>query len=490
MSPVPIDLPKVSLGRRSRRLIKTGFAFTRHLLPVRARKALRRPLPETATPRAIRMAFDDLGATYLKLGQFVAAASAMVGESVAAEFRNCLDAAPAAALAKVRASVESDLGRPLSELFARFEPTPMAAASMAVVHRAVLHDGTPVAVKVLRPGIENVVATDLGTMEPMFRFLARQGIIAAAGLLQFVGGLRAQIAEELDLRNEARAMARFRDLFKEAGLNLLVVPEVMPELCGRRVLTMELLDGAPADDLAKIGEFGIDPRPVVEQLLRSWYIGVVRDGVFHGDIHAGNLLMLPEGRLGVIDWGIVARLDADTHHAYRRIVEACLGDESAWLDVTHHFLRFGAGLSESVLSPEQIAPLLRSQIEPMLTRPLGEVGMVMFQPPPAGGAGGEDSQDGTVVPVDDPFGDPFGFNEAPPQNRRERRERRSRARRAARRMLDQGPIDTEFNLANLLTIKQIVYLETYGKLYLPDVALLSDREFLRTLLGAEASSNP
>lgn len=482
VSPTPIDLPEVTLWRRSGRLVRTASAFARHVTPVRLRRALRRPIPETATPRAIRAAFDDLGSTYLKLGQFVAASGALVGESVAAEFRDCLDSAPAVAFTKVREVVETELGRPWTELFASFEPSPMAAASIAVVHRAVLHDGTPVAVKVLRPGIEDTVATDLGTMEPMFRFLARQGIAAAAGLLQFVGGLRAQIAEELDLRNEARAMSRFRELFKEAGLDLLVVPEVVPALSSRRVLTMELLDGAPADDLARIGEYGIDPRPVIEQLLRSWYLGVVRDGVFHGDIHAGNLLMLPEGRLGVLDWGIVARLDADTHRAYRRIVEACLGDESAWLDVTDHFLRFGAGLSDTVLDPEQVAPLLRAQIEPMLTRPLGEVGMVMFQPPQARGAEGDGP--GAEVPVDDPFGDPFGLNEGPPQNLRERRARRRRAKQAARRILDQGPIDTEFNLANLLTIKQIVYLENYGKLYLPDVALLSDREFLQTLLGS------
>jgi aarF domain-containing kinase len=479
--PQPIDLPEVTVRHRARRVARTTAVFGRRLGPVRLRKALRRPQADNATILGIREAFDDLGATYLKLGQFVAASAALVGEDVAAEFRSCLDSAPAVPYVKVKETVEAELGKALDEVFETFDALPMAAASIAVVHRAVLKDGTPVAVKVLRYGIEEVVATDLDTMEPMFRFLARQGMAVAAGLVQFVGGLRAQIAEELDLRNEAQAMSRFRELFKEAGLDLLVVPEVFNYLSTRRVLVMELLDGAPADDLERIRDFGIDPRPVMEQLLRSWYLGVVRDGVFHGDIHAGNLLMLPEGRLGVIDWGIVARLDPDTHHAYRRIVEACLGDESAWLDVTHHFLRFGAGLQETVLTPEEIAPILRSQIEPMLTRPLGEVGMVLFQPPAAtanGQAGGT-----AAVPVDDPFGDPFGFNEGPPKNLRERLVRRARVRRAARRLFAEGSIDTEFNLANLLTIKQIVYLEHYGKLYLPDVSLMSDEEFLRTLLG-------
>ncbi|HET6795325.1 MAG TPA: AarF/ABC1/UbiB kinase family protein [Acidimicrobiales bacterium] len=474
----PIELPTVTVAHRAGRLARTAAAFGRHLAPVRARKTLRRPLPETATMRGVKLAFDDLGATYLKLGQFVAASAALVGEEVAAEFRGCLDAGPPVPFTAVRRAVESELGRPLEEVFDSFEETPVAAASISVVHRAVLRDGQAVAVKVLRPGIEEVVATDLDTMEPMFRFLARQGMGMAAGLLQFVSGLRAQIAEELDLRNEARAMERFRQLFAEAELDLLVVPHVVAAASGRRVLTMELLEGVAVDDLDRIGELGIDPRPVIEQLLRSWYLGVVRDGVFHGDIHAGNLMMLRDGRIGVLDWGIVARLDADTHNAYRRIVEACLGDESAWLDVTNHFLRLGAGMGETVLSPEEIAPILRSQIEPMLTRPLGEVGMVMFQPPQGGADSGLPE-----VPVDDPFGDPFGFNEGPPKNMRERWRRRARVKKAARRLLDGSPIDTEFNLANLLTIKQIIYLEHYGKLYLPEVSLLSDELFLRRLLG-------
>src|SRR6185295_5676077 len=138
----------------------------------------------------------------------------VVGAGVAEEFRGTLDKGPGVRFREVRRIIEEDTGKTLEDAFASFERKSFAAASMAVVHRATLHNGERVAVKVLRPGLGQVVAADLGIMEPFFIALARLGSDPAFQLVSYLVGLKAQIGEELDLRNEAQAMAHFKGLFE------------------------------------------------------------------------------------------------------------------------------------------------------------------------------------------------------------------------------------------------------------------------------------
>src|SRR5439155_4124353 len=142
-----------------------------------------------------------------------------------------------------------------------------------------------------------------------------------------------------------RALAWFRDAVATMGLHLVRVPEVVPALSGRRVLTMEFLDGHAIDDLERLVVGTHDLRPAVIQTLQAWFAATLAHGVFHGDIHAGNLLVLEDGSIGVVDWGIVGRLDADTHRFFRRLIEGSLGNEEAWLDVRSHLLSvYGNGI--------------------------------------------------------------------------------------------------------------------------------------------------
>ena len=408
----------------------------------------------------------------MKFGQFIASAPAAVGEDVAKEFRSCLDTGPPVAFTDVRAIIEHDIGRPLRDIFARFEETPFAAASMSVVFDAQLHDGRRVAVKVLRPGIGRIVAADLAILQPLVRFLARQGSDTASTLLNYLIGLQEQIREELDLRNEAEAMGQFAAAFKAADLPLLVVPDVYHELTSRRVLTMEFLDGVPIDDLTQIAALERDPRPLVVELLHAWLVTGVRFGAFHADIHAGNLLLLADGRLGVIDWGIVARLDADMHLLFRRLVEAGLGIESAWGDIVAHVLRVqGSSLRDGLgLSDAQVAQLVRAMLEPVLTRPVGEGSMaVLFG-----------SSDELIR---------LATGETPPRRTaRDRFNIWSKARRSNRIAIELGVGETNFRRANFLAAKQLIYLERYWKIYLADEAILGDHAFLERLLASSEAN--
>ncbi len=456
------------LRRRGAGILATAV---RTLAPPLARRAIRRPDVPQAFARPLRELFESLGVTFVKFGQLVASSPGVFGDEVANEFRSCLDTGPAVPLETVRTTVETALGRPLDEAFARFDGDPIGRASMAVVHRATLRDGRDVAVKVLRPGIETTVATDLRLMGPLLDVLAfRVGIPEAGQLVRMLDGFREQLTEEIDLRNEARAMHHHRELARALRLDRIVVPEPYPELSGQRVLTMDFLDGVPIDDRAGIAALGLDPRPLLEELVRAWFITALRDGTFHADAHAGNILMLRDGRVGVVDWGIVGRLDARTWRFLRRTVEGALGDESAWADVADEFLAsYGPALIAGLgLDRDGLARFSRSIVEPMLTRPFGEVSLGKFLA----------AWQGNVAAAE---GRP---TERPTWRRILARLRHQRALHVG--VAQHGGRGTAFDRGTFLLAKQLLYFERYGKMFLSDTSLLADRAFFEQLLRAPA----
>jgi len=368
----------------------------------------------------------------------------------------------------VRHIIEDELGMTVEEAYASFDPEPIGRASIAVVHRATTHDGRDVAVKVLRPGVERRVAIDLDLLQPLLDFVVRQtGEQSAGSRLQMFDGFRAQMGEELDLRNEARAMAHYRYLLELVDLPLIHVPEPFFDLSSSRVLTMEFVNGVPIDDLASIADFDYDPRPVVHQVVQGFLLTAIKWGNFHGDIHAGNLLLMPDGRVGVIDWGIVGRLDAETHHFFRRLIGAALGDETAWTDIAEHIQRvYGPVIKEGPgLDDDQIVGFVRSMMEPVLTRPFGEVSLADLMMAPqqqVQRARGIEAQDRSFRTIFKRFG--------------EQRALRAKAE-------DYGGYDSDFDRGTFLLSKQLMYFERYGKLYPTDVSLFEDREFFSVLLA-------
>jgi predicted unusual protein kinase regulating ubiquinone biosynthesis (AarF/ABC1/UbiB family) len=438
--------------------------------PLTARQLFRMtkgPIDTSKLARPLRLAFEEVGGTFVKFGQIIASSPGLFGEELSDEFRSCLDTGPTVAYVEVRRVIEDELGVKLDDIFASFDVTPIGQASIAVVHRATLHDGTVVAVKILRPGIEHLVATDLDLMEPLFEILVRQtGAQIAGATLQQLDGLRIQIGEELDLRNEARALTHFRALTEKSGLDLIAVPRAYPEFSSRNVLTMEFLDGIAIDDFAMVAELGLDPAPLIDQLIRGFFTMTVRWGTFHGDVHAGNLLLLRDGRIGVIDWGIVGRLDEATHRFFVKLLSAVLGDESAWDDVTQHILaNYGPSIREAMgMNDDQLSAFMRMMIEPILLRPFGEVSFAEMMTM-------------TQVQVAEANGVSF-------QNRslRELVRRLRLQRRIHRLAVEGGGLMTDFDRGNFLLGKQLMYFERYGRLYLSDRAILSDRVFLEALL--------
>lgn len=443
--------PVTALARRASRV--TGLAGT-HLGLSLVRKASGATVTAAEVAAPLRRVCDRSGATFLKFGQIVASSPSLFGEAMAAEFRSCLDTGPRVGFERVVAEIERGLARPWHNVFAHLDPEPLGRASLAVVHRGRLHDGREVAVKVLRPGIEAKVAADLTLMRRLFGALRPAvGAELVAVLVEVLSGLRGQLQEELDLRNEARVMAYFRALPESERLPLVVVPEPYPEASGRRVLSMEFLDGVPIDDMVAIGALGRDPKPLVEQVIKAWFITALRGGVFHGDVHAGNILLLRDGRVGVIDWGIVGRLSPDSHFLLRRFIAAALGEEEAWDDIVDHLMSQLGSLGVQLdVGEAALRAMLREQVATVVTRPFGEFSLAEM-----------------VMGIQrgmDPASAPAG------------------AREHIGRLRGIGPAAGVVDRGMLLLAKQLAYFERYGKLYLGDVPVLQDREFFASVLAA------
>ena len=271
--------------------------------------------------RRLRGAFEALGPTYIKLGQILSSGEGIFPAELVEEFRLLRDRVPAEPFGVVRTTIEEDLDAPLEAIFAEFDPTPVAAASIAQVFFARLHDGAPVAVKVQRSNVATLVRRDLAAMAWITPHLVGRIPVAALANPPALVELFAQtIVEELDFRVEAANMLDVGRVLAETGQRALVVPRPHPELVTRRVLVMERLSGYRWDDAEGMHRAGIDTEAVVRAALVSFLEGAMLYGVFHGDLHGGNLFVQDDGRVALLDFGITGRLDEQKRLAFLRLL--------------------------------------------------------------------------------------------------------------------------------------------------------------------------
>ena len=222
----------------------------------------------------------------------------------------------------MRATIEDDLGRPLDTVFAEFDEVPLAAASIAQVHAATLLTGERVVVKVQRPAVDRARARrprgDGVARRP--QLVGRIPVAALANPPALVELFADTIVEELDFRIEAANMIDVAKMLHDLGQAGYVVPRPHPSLVTRRVLVMERLDGFKFDDVAGMRAAGVDTEGVVRTAMVALMEGAMIAGIFHGDLHGGNLFVLPDGRTALLDYGIVGRLSDDRRRAFLRLM--------------------------------------------------------------------------------------------------------------------------------------------------------------------------
>jgi predicted unusual protein kinase regulating ubiquinone biosynthesis (AarF/ABC1/UbiB family) len=294
----------LATSRTVRRLLVTAWVGVRALAGSLWARLRGRP---HETPVLLRTAFEDLGPTYIKLGQLIASSQGLFPERYCAEFRKCLDRVRPFAYADVQHILRAELGRDPDEVFASIEREPLASASIAQVHAARLLDGQEVVIKVQRPNIAGIVEADLRILRLAARAMALSPRGELANPVGIVEDFEANIREELDFRREAENMAEFNRIMAEHGQTQVVAPRVVSELTTGRVLVMERFFGHRVDDVEKLRASNVDGEEKLLAGMRAWFQCMILHGFFHGDVHAGNLMALADGRIGFLDFGIVGR---------------------------------------------------------------------------------------------------------------------------------------------------------------------------------------
>ncbi len=274
--------------------------------------------------RRLRKAFAALGPTYIKMGQIISSGEGIFPPELVSEFRQLRDRVPPEPFSSVRRTLEQELGASLESVFAWIDETAIAAASIAQVHAARLHTGEEVVVKVQRPQVASLVRRDLRAMSWFAPHLVgRIPIAALANPPALVELFAETIVEELDFRLEAENMLDIARVLRATNQQgAMVVPRPHPRLVTRRMLVMERVSGFGWDDAIGMREAGIDTEAVIRAGMVAFLEGVMLHGVFHGDLHGGNLMVLADGRVALLDHGITGRLTEPKRLAFLRLMLA------------------------------------------------------------------------------------------------------------------------------------------------------------------------
>ncbi len=314
---------------------------------VRSRKLFRRSIPDIARLTAaerMRLALEELGPTFVKLGQILSTRPDVVPHAFIREFEKLQDKVPSFSFEEVLTQITSELGGPVEQFYAEIDPIPLAAASIAQVHRARLNTGEDVVVKVRRPGIVAVVESDISALLALAGLAERH--VSGSEIYNPVGIVREfarTIRREMDFSREGHTIEKFRDNFR--GTPWMYFPRVYWGQTSRGILTMEFVAGVKVSDQEKLSVQGLDAKLIARRGADSFLEMVLNHGFFHGDLHPGNLLILPDNVICMLDYGIVGRLDENLTTFLTDILSAIVNRD---MDEVVSLLLFAGDISDSL----------------------------------------------------------------------------------------------------------------------------------------------
>jgi predicted unusual protein kinase regulating ubiquinone biosynthesis (AarF/ABC1/UbiB family) len=268
------------------------------------------------TAKEVRELFESLGVTYIKFGQLIASSPSIFPKDYVDEFQTCLDQTAAVPFYQIREIVEADLGRPLSQIYSSFDYKPLASASIAQVHAATLISGEDVVVKVQKPGVETIVTTDMNAVFLMTRVME---IIVPKMDKDSISGLVSELyqamIDECDFEKEANNLIEFDAFLTRTENPYVIVPKPYPKATSKRVLTMERFYGVALTSSNALKQCKSDPAASLFNALNTWFASLEQCAFFHADLHSGNILLLDDGRVGFIDFGMVGRMPSSSWQA-------------------------------------------------------------------------------------------------------------------------------------------------------------------------------
>ncbi|MGP8337311.1 MAG: ABC1 kinase family protein [Methanosarcinaceae archaeon] len=313
-------------------------------------------------PERARKVLEELGPTYIKFGQILSVRQDLIPIKYANEFAKLQDAVPHFDFKDVSLLIRQELGAPIDDIFSEFEHEPIAAASIGQVHRAKLHDGTDVVVKVQRPGIKKVIEADLDIMYSIAGFAEEH--IHDAKLyrpIDVIDEFSRSIHAEMDYTQEARNIDRFLTNFKDDPH--IYIPEVYWDFSSERVLTLEYIEGIRSNDFGRIEELGFDKNEIATYGAKAFMKQIFEYGFFHADMHPGNIIIMDDGKIALIDFGMVGHLSDDVRNA---LIDGLIATSNGDIDVLVEILRDLDAISEDVN-----IPALKTDLEYMLDRYYG-----------------------------------------------------------------------------------------------------------------------
>ncbi len=315
--------------------------------------------------------FIHLGPTFVKGGQIIASSGVMFPEVLATAARRCLDSVPTFPAEQARAAIEADLGRPVDELFASFEDRPLSAASIGQVHAVKLHDGREAVMKIQRPGIRETMATDLRNGYRIAWLIERTPWGRTSGARNIITDLHGVTFRELNPALEAFQQSGFRERIWAFGDNKrITAPEVYWEYCGPNVICMERVYGTPMDRFEELQDRGVDGQEILRLGAKVWAEAAMIHGPFHGDMHAGNIWVLDDGRGCFLDFGIMGELPPEWRQLLKDLFYTCTFDLD-FSRVASGYKKVGAIPAE--MDEASLAAFLNSVLGPMLTDGFGSI---------------------------------------------------------------------------------------------------------------------
>ena len=291
---------------------------------VAAKAGIKYATDKPSNAKLMRETFESLGSTYIKLGQFIASTPSLFPREYVEEFQGCLDQTPTLPFSYIQGVLASEFeGRDLSQIFSYIDEKPLASASIAQVHAAKLTNGEDVVIKVQKPGVETILYTDLNVVHWAAKLLERAvPKIKFAALSDIVDEIKTRMVREVDFIEEAQNLDDFIEYLNISQNHAATAPKVYHQFSTRRVLTMQRLYGVSLTDFSVVKQYAKDPSQVLITAMNTWFGSLMLCKSFHADLHAGNLMLLEDGRIGFIDFGIVGQLKPEVWTACIAFMDA------------------------------------------------------------------------------------------------------------------------------------------------------------------------
>ncbi len=291
---------------------------------VAAKAGIKYATKKPSNAKLMRETFESLGSTYIKLGQFIASTPSLFPREYVEEFQGCLDQTPKLPFSYIEGVLASEFaGRDLGEIFASIDETPLASASIAQVHAAKLVSGEDVVIKVQKPGVETILYTDLNVLHWSAKILEKVvPKVKFASLADIVEEIKNRMVREVDFIEEAKNIDDFSQYLELTQNKTATAPKVYHLYSTRRVLTMQRFFGVPLTDFNVVKKVSKDPSQVLITAMNTWFGSLMMCNSFHADLHAGNLMLLEDGRVGFIDFGIVGQLKPEVWTACIAFMDA------------------------------------------------------------------------------------------------------------------------------------------------------------------------